>query len=127
MAARYARATGRVASASSLRPGGDEHCYPVRDSMRIRCHGVICGQVARASIGTDASRNLPVRRSWAPSQTHLPGERTDPPRGDGADRVSRSPVPAGLAQCRGHPKDFKTGMGVVPGSGIAADPGYRRR
>ena len=65
MAAGYARATGKpgVVLVTSG-PGATNTVTPVRDAMADSIPlVVICGQVARASIGTDAFQQSPV--SWA--------------------------------------------------------------
>ena len=62
MAAGYARATGRVGVCIvTSGPGATNTVTPVRDSMADSVPiVVICGQVARASIGTDAFQEAPV-------------------------------------------------------------------
>src|SRR5262249_37133185 len=62
MAAGYARATGRVGVCIvTSGPGATNTVTPVRDSMADSVPMVvICGQVARASIGTDAFQEAPV-------------------------------------------------------------------
>ena len=68
MAAGYARATGRVGVCIvTSGPGATNTVTPVRDCMADSVPiVVICGQVARAAIGTDAFQEAPVPRSWAP-------------------------------------------------------------
>ena len=62
MAAGYARSTGKVGvSIVTSGPGATNSATPVRDCMSDSIPMVlICGQVARASIGTDAFQEAPV-------------------------------------------------------------------
>ncbi|HEY2035494.1 MAG TPA: thiamine pyrophosphate-binding protein, partial [Steroidobacteraceae bacterium] len=62
MAAGFARATGRVGVCLvTSGPGATNTVTPIRDCMADSVPiVVICGQVARASIGTDAFQEAPV-------------------------------------------------------------------
>src|SRR6202451_3779111 len=62
MAAGYARASGKVGvSMVTSGPGATNSVTPVRDSMSDSVPMIlICGQVPRANIGTDAFQEAPV-------------------------------------------------------------------
>jgi len=80
MAAGYARSTGRVGVCIvTSGPGATNTVTPVRDSMADSVPMVvICGQVARASIGTDASRSPGPVDHGLRRETHLSRDRPHP-------------------------------------------------
>ncbi len=73
MAAGYARASGKVGvSLVTSGPGATNSATPVRDCMADSIPMVlICGQVARASIGTDAFQEAPVFSLMSPCAKHV--------------------------------------------------------
>jgi len=74
MAAGYARASGRVGVCLvTSGPGATNTVTPVRDCMADSIPiVVICGQVPRASIGTDAFQEAPVPAVISPPIMHRP-------------------------------------------------------
>ncbi|HDP34252.1 MAG TPA: biosynthetic-type acetolactate synthase large subunit [Candidatus Hydrogenedentes bacterium] len=73
MAAGYARSTGKVGvSIVTSGPGATNSATPVRDCMADSVPIVlICGQVARSSIGTDAFQEAPVFSLMSPCAKHV--------------------------------------------------------
>ena len=73
MAAGYARASGRVGVfLVTSGPGATNAVTPIRDCQADSVPVVlICGQVARASIGTDAFQEAPVFNIMAPCAKHV--------------------------------------------------------
>ena len=73
MAAGYARSTGKVGvSLVTSGPGATNSATPIRDCMADSIPMVlICGQVARAAIGTDAFQEAPVHSLMTPCAKHV--------------------------------------------------------
>jgi acetolactate synthase I/II/III large subunit len=73
MAAGYARSTGKVgACIVTSGPGATNCATPIRDCMADSVPIVlICGQVARNSIGTDAFQEAPVFSLMSPCAKHV--------------------------------------------------------
>jgi acetolactate synthase-1/2/3 large subunit len=130
MAAGYARATGRVGVCLvTSGPGATNTVTPVRDctadSIPIV---VICGQVARAAIGTDAFQEAPVAALMGSVAKHV-FLVTDPARLEPTIRtafeLARTGRPGPVVI--DVPKDVQNFEGVFQGSGTLPIPGYRRR
>src|SRR4051812_22425919 len=130
MAAGYARATGRVGVCIvTSGPGATNTVTPVRDCMADSVPlVVICGQVARASIGTDAFQEAPVPSIMGSVAKHI-FLVTDPSRLEATVRtafeIARTGRPGPVVV--DIPKDVQNWEGVFQGSGILPIPGYRRR
>src|SRR5579871_2716376 len=130
MAAGYARATGRVGVCIvTSGPGATNTVTPVRDSMADSVPlVVICGQVARASIGTDAFQEAPVPSIMGAVAKHV-FLVTDPNRLEATMRtafeIARTGRPGPVVV--DIPKDVQNWEGVFQGSGRLSIPGYRRR
>jgi acetolactate synthase I/II/III large subunit len=130
MAAGYARATGRVGVCIvTSGPGATNTVTPVRDSMADSVPiVVICGQVARASIGTDAFQEAPVPSIMGSVAKHI-FLVTDPTRLEATMRtafeIARTGRPGPVVV--DIPKDVQNWEGVFHGGGMLPIPGYRRR
>jgi acetolactate synthase-1/2/3 large subunit len=130
MAAGYARATGRVGVCIvTSGPGATNTVTPVRDSMADSVPMVvICGQVARASIGTDAFQEAPVPSIMGSVAKHI-FLVTDPARLEATMRtafeIARTGRPGPVVV--DIPKDVQNWEGVFQGGGMLPIPGYRRR
>jgi acetolactate synthase-1/2/3 large subunit len=130
MAAGYARATGRVGVCIvTSGPGATNTVTPVRDSMADSVPiVVICGQVARASIGTDAFQEAPVPSIMGSVAKHV-FLVTDPTRLEATMRtafeIARTGRPGPVVV--DIPKDVQNWDGVFQGGGMLPIPGYRRR
>ncbi len=130
MAAGYARATGRVGVCIvTSGPGATNTVTPVRDSMADSIPMVvICGQVARAAIGTDAFQEAPVASIMGSVAKHM-FLVTDPQKLEATIRtafeIARTGRPGPVVV--DVPKDVQNWEGVFRGSGTLPIPGYRRR
>ncbi|HEU5443270.1 MAG TPA: thiamine pyrophosphate-binding protein, partial [Steroidobacteraceae bacterium] len=130
MAAGYARATGRVGVCLvTSGPGATNTVTPIRDCMADSVPiVVICGQVARASIGTDAFQEAPVAALMGSVAKHV-FLVTDPARLEATVRsafeLARTGRPGPVVI--DVPKDVQNWEGVFQGSGTLPLPGYRRR
>jgi acetolactate synthase I/II/III large subunit len=130
MAAGYARASGRVGLCLvTSGPGATNTVTPVRDCMADSVPiVVICGQVARASIGTDAFQEAPVPTMMGAVAKHI-FLVTDPLRLESTIRtafeIARTGRPGPVVV--DIPKDVQTWEGVFQGEGLLPMPGYRRR
>jgi acetolactate synthase I/II/III large subunit len=130
MAAGYARATGRVGVCIvTSGPGATNTVTPVRDSMADSVPMVIvCGQVARASIGTDAFQEAPVPSIMGSVAKHI-FLVTDPTKLEATMRtafeIARTGRPGPVVV--DVPKDVQNWEGVFQGCGMLPIPGYRRR
>jgi acetolactate synthase I/II/III large subunit len=130
MAAGYARATGRVGVCLvTSGPGATNTVTPVRDCMADSVPiVVICGQVARAAIGTDAFQEAPVPTMMGAVAKHI-FLVTDPTRLESTVRtafeIARTGRPGPVVV--DIPKDVQTWEGVFRGEGLLPIPGYRRR
>src|ERR1700734_2217254 len=130
MAAGYARASGRVGVCLvTSGPGATNTVTPVRDCMADSVPiVVICGQVARASIGTDAFQEAPVASLMGSVAKHVLLV-TDPSRLEATMRtafeIARTGRPGPVVV--DVPKDVQTAPGVFQGDGQLAIPGYRAR
>jgi acetolactate synthase-1/2/3 large subunit len=130
MAAGYARASGRVGVCMvTSGPGATNTVTPVRDCMADSVPiVVICGQVATASIGTDAFQEAPVAAMMGSLAKHV-FLVTDPTRLEATMRtafeIARTGRPGPVVV--DIPKDVQTAIGVFRGEGTLAIPGYRQR
>jgi len=130
MAAGYARASGRVGVCLvTSGPGATNTVTPVRDCMADSVPIlVICGQVARAAIGTDAFQEAPVAALMGSVAKHV-FLVTDPARLEATVRTafeiagSGRPGPVVIDL----PKDVQNAPVVFRGEGQLAIPGYRAR
>jgi acetolactate synthase-1/2/3 large subunit len=130
MAAGYARASGRVGVCLvTSGPGATNTVTPVRDCMADSVPiVVICGQVATASIGTDAFQEAPVASVMGSLAKHV-FLVTDPSRLEATMRtafeIARTGRPGPVVV--DIPKDVQTAVNVFRGEGTLAIPGYRQR
>jgi acetolactate synthase-1/2/3 large subunit len=130
MAAGFARASGRVGVCMvTSGPGATNTVTPVRDcaadSIPIV---VICGQVAVASIGSDAFQEAPVAAIMGSVAKHV-FLVTDPNRLEATVRtafeIARTGRPGPVVI--DIPKDVQNWSGVFRGEGKLPIPGYRQR
>ena len=130
MAAGYARATGQVGVCLvTSGPGATNTVTPVRDCMADSVPiVVICGQVARAAIGTDAFQEAPVPSIMGAVAKHI-FLVTDPEKLEATTRtafeIARTGRPGPVVI--DVPKDVQNWEGVFQGGGMLPIPGYRRR
>jgi acetolactate synthase I/II/III large subunit len=130
MAAGYARASGRVGVALvTSGPGATNTVTPVRDSMADSVPiVVICGQVPRSAIGTDAFQEAPVPSIMGAVAKHV-FLITDPAKLEATVRtafeIARTGRPGPVVL--DVPKDVQNWQGVFHGTGRLPVPGYRQR
>ncbi|HTX23376.1 MAG TPA: biosynthetic-type acetolactate synthase large subunit [Steroidobacteraceae bacterium] len=130
MAAGYARASGRVGVCLvTSGPGATNTVTPVRDCMADSVPiVVICGQVARASLGTDAFQEAPVPALMSAVAKHI-FLVTDPARLEATVRtafeIARTGRPGPVVV--DVPRDVQNWEGSFAGSGMLPIPGYRSR
>ena len=130
MASGYARASGKVGVVMvTSGPGATNTVTPVRDCMADSVPiVVICGQVPRAAIGTDAFQEAPVSAIMGAVAKHI-FLVTDPARLEDTVRsafeLARTGRPGPVVV--DIPKDVQNWEGEFKGSGALALPGYRRR
>jgi acetolactate synthase I/II/III large subunit len=130
MAAGYARASGKVGVCLvTSGPGATNTVTPVRDCMADSIPiVVICGQVARASIGTDAFQEAPVPLIMGAVAKHI-FLVTDPEKLEATVRtafeIARTGRPGPVVI--DVPKDVQNWEGTFTGQGLLPIPGYRRR
>jgi acetolactate synthase-1/2/3 large subunit len=130
MAAGYARASGRVGVCLvTSGPGATNTVTPVRDCMADSIPiVVICGQVPRASIGTDAFQEAPVPAVMGAVAKHI-FLVTEPEKLEATVRtafeIARTGRPGPVVV--DIPKDVQNWEGAFQGAGLLPIPGYRRR
>jgi acetolactate synthase-1/2/3 large subunit len=130
MAAGYARASGNVGVAIvTSGPGATNTVTPVRDCMADSVPIVmICGQVPRPAIGTDAFQEAPVAAIMGAVAKHV-FLITDPERIEATIRsafmLARTGRPGPVVV--DIPKDIQNWEGIYKGQGELPLPGYRRR
>jgi len=130
MAAGYARSSGRVGVCLvTSGPGATNTVTPVRDCMADSIPiVVICGQVPRAAIGTDAFQEAPVPSIMGAVAKHI-FLVTDPAKLEATVRtafeIARTGRPGPVVV--DVPKDVQNWEGVFMGGGMLPIPGYRRR
>ncbi len=110
-------------------PGATNTVTPVRDSMADSVPMVvICGQVPRAAIGTDAFQEAPVPSIMGSVAKHI-FLVTDPEKLEATVRtafeIARTGRPGPVVV--DVPKDVQNWEGEYRGSGVLPIPGYRRR
>ena len=130
MAAGYALAKGQVGVVMvTSGPGATNTVTPVRDCMADSTPiVVICGQVPKAAIGTDAFQEAPVSSCLGPVSKHTflvtnPEllEKTVRTAFEIARTGRPGPVVVDI------PKDVQNWSGTFQGSGLLPVPGYRQR
>jgi acetolactate synthase-1/2/3 large subunit len=130
MAAGYARASGRVGVCLvTSGPGATNTVTPVRDCMADSVPiVVICGQVPRVSIGTDAFQEAPVPAVMGAVAKHI-FLVTEPEKLEATVRtafeIARTGRPGPVVV--DIPKDVQNWEGTFQGEGLLPIPGYRRR
>ena len=130
MAAGYARASGKVGVCIvTSGPGATNTVTPVRDCMADSIPiVVICGQVARPSIGTDAFQEAPIPSVMGAVAKHI-FLVTDPAKLESTVRtafeIARTGRPGPVVI--DIPKDVQNWEGTFAGEGLLPIPGYRRR
>jgi acetolactate synthase I/II/III large subunit len=130
MAAGYARSSGRVGVCLvTSGPGATNTVTPVRDCMADSVPiVVICGQVPRAAIGTDAFQEAPVPSIMGAVAKHI-FLVTDPAKLEATVRtafdIARTGRPGPVVV--DVPKDVQNWEGTFTGGGMLPIPGYRRR
>jgi acetolactate synthase-1/2/3 large subunit len=130
MAAGYARATGKVGVfLVTSGPGATNSVTPIRDCMADSIPVVlICGQVARASIGTDAFQEAPVFNIMSPCAKHtfLVSDETQlEATMRTAFKIARSGRPGPVVI--DVPKDVQNALGEFQGQGCLAFRGFDER
>ena len=130
MAAGYARASGRVGVVMvTSGPGATNTVTPVRDCMADSVPiVVICGQVPRAAMGTDAFQEAPVSAIMGAVAKHV-FLVTDPAK---LEETMRSAFEIASTGRPGPvvvdiPKDVQNWEGAFKGLGTLSLPGYRNR
>ncbi len=130
MAAGYSRASGEVGVAIVTSGPGATNCVtPVRDCMADSVPiVVICGQVPRAAIGTDAFQEAPVSAIMGSVAKHVflvteaEGLESTVRTAFEIARTGRpGPVVVDI------PKDMQNWEGPFKGEGVLPIPGYRHR
>jgi acetolactate synthase-1/2/3 large subunit len=130
MAAGYARASGRVGvCVVTSGPGATNTVTPIRDSMADSIPMVvICGQVPRSAIGSDAFQEAPVPSIMGAVAKHI-FLVTDPEKLEATVRtafeIARTGRPGPVVI--DVPKDVQNWQGDFKGSGTLPMPGYRKR
>jgi acetolactate synthase-1/2/3 large subunit len=130
MAAGYARASGKVGVfVVTSGPGATNSVTPIRDSMADSVPVVlICGQVARNAIGTDAFQEAPVFNLMSSCSKHVflveePEDLESTVRT--AFEIARSGRPGPVVI--DVPKDIQNWEGVFKGEGMFHFRGYENR
>jgi acetolactate synthase I/II/III large subunit len=131
MAAGYSRSTGQVGVALvTSGPGATNMVTPVRDCMADSIPMVVvCGQVPRAAIGSDAFQEAPIASVMGAVAKHV-FLVTEPEKLEGIIRaafeLARSGRPGPVVV--DIPKDVQNWQGVFQGKGTAASIGvYQKR
>ena len=130
MAAGYARASGRPGVALVTSGPGATNCVtPIRDSMADSVPMVVlCGQVSRAAIGTDAFQEAPVTAIMGSAAKHV-FLVTEPEKLEATIRtafeIARTGRPGPVVV--DIPKDVQNWEGPYRGEGRLPIPGYRQR
>ncbi len=131
MAAGYSRSTGQVGVALvTSGPGATNMVTPVRDCMADSIPiVVVCGQVPRAAIGSDAFQEAPIAAVMGAVAKHV-FLVTEPEKLEGIIRaafeLARTGRPGPVVV--DIPKDVQNWQGVFAGKGTAASIGvYQKR
>jgi acetolactate synthase I/II/III large subunit len=130
MAAGYSRSSGRVGVALvTSGPGATNTVTPVRDCQADSIPMVlICGQVPRAAIGTDAFQEAPVFNIMSPCAKHvflLTDETKIEETMRSAFDIARSGRPGPVVV--DIPRDVQLTQGAFRGSGLLRLRGYDER
>ncbi len=130
MAAGYSRASGRVGVCLVTSGPAATNCVtPVRDCMADSIPLVmVCGQVARAAIGTDAFQEAPVFNIMSACAKHVflvKNEEELEETVRTAFYIARSGRPGPVVI--DFPKDVQNWHGVFKGEGLLPLPGYQQR
>jgi len=130
MAAGYARVTGKVGVALvTSGPGATNTVTPVRDAMADSVPiVVICGQVARAAVGSDAFQEAPVFNIMSACAKHVflvKDESQLEATVRTAFHIARSGRPGPVVI--DVPKDVQNHVGLFQGEGLLPLRGYHRR
>lgn len=130
MAAGYARSTGRVGVfLVTSGPGATNSVTPIRDCQADSIPVVlICGQVPRAAIGTDAFQEAPIFNIMSSCAKHvflLTDETKIEDTVRSAFDIARSGRPGPVVI--DVPKDVQNCEVVFKGEGLLPLPGYRER
>ncbi len=130
MAAGYARSSGRVGVfLVTSGPGATNSVTPIRDCQADSIPVVlICGQVPRAAIGTDAFQEAPVFNIMSPCAKHvflLTDETKIEETMRSAFDIARSGRPGPVVI--DVPKDVQNAEVMFKGEGLLPLPGYRER
>jgi len=130
MAAGYARSSGKVGVFMvTSGPGATNTVTPIRDCMADSIPVVlICGQVARSAMGTDAFQEAPIVNIMGNCAKHVflvtrPEQLEETIRT--AFEVARSGRPGPVVVDL--PKDVQNWVGEFKGSGLLGIRGYRQR
>lgn len=130
MGAGYSRATGKVGTVMvTSGPGATNMVTPVRDCAADSIPLiVICGQVPRAAIGTDAFQEAPITAVMGSVAKHV-FLVTEPDRLEATIRtayeIARTGRPGPVVI--DVPKDVQNWSGRFDGQSVLAIPGYRKR
>ena len=130
MAAGYARSSGRVGVAVvTSGPGATNMVTPIRDSMADSVPMVVlCGQVPRPAIGSDAFQEAPVPSIMGAVAKHV-FLVTEPERLEATVRtafeIARTGRPGPVVV--DIPKDVQNSTGTFDGASRLPIPGYRQR
>jgi acetolactate synthase-1/2/3 large subunit len=131
MAAGYSRSTGQVGVAMvTSGPGATNMVTPVRDCMADSIPMVVvCGQVPRAAIGSDAFQEAPIAAVMGAVAKHV-FLVTEPEKLEGTIRaafeLARSGRPGPVVV--DIPKDVQNWQGVYQGRGVVSSIGvYQKR
>lgn len=130
MAAGYSRTTGKVGvSLVTSGPGATNSVTPVRDCMADSIPMVlICGQVARAAVGTDAFQEAPVFNIMSACAKHVflvKNEQELEETVRTAFFIARSGRPGPVVI--DIPKDVQNWIGPFKGDGLLSMRGYHQR
>jgi len=130
MASGYARATGKVGvSMVTSGPAATNSVTPVRDSMADSVPMVVvCGQVARPAIGTDAFQEAPVFSLMSACAKHVflvEDEKELEATIRTAFHIARSGRPGPVVIDL--PKDVQNWQGEYRGEGLLSLPGFQKR
>lgn len=130
MAAGYSRASGRVGVALVTSGPGATNCVtPIRDSMADSVPMVmICGQVPRAAIGTDAFQEAPIFNIMSACAKHVflvKNEEDLEATVRSAFDIARSGRPGPVVI--DVPKDVQQHFGIFKGEGLLEFRGFDQR
>ena len=130
MAAGYARSSGRVGVfLVTSGPGATNSVTPIRDCQADSIPVVlICGQVPRAAMGTDAFQEAPIFNIMSPCAKHvflLTDETKIEETVRSAFDIARSGRPGPVVI--DVPKDVQNAEGIFKGEGVLPLRGYRQR